>query len=73
MVTMSSEKAVRRKQDTNNGGQQAATTPHTPNSDDTPNHLVYKKVSKIIRDGFNRSIRDTVLHMQHTKLHSKFN
>lgn len=47
MVTMSSEKAVRRKQDTN-GGQQAATTPHTPNSDDTPNHLVYKKVSLVI-------------------------
>lgn len=42
MVTMSSEKAVRRKQDPN-GGQQA-TAPHTPNSDDTPNHLVYKKV-----------------------------
>lgn len=44
---MSSEKAVRRKQDTN-GGQQAATTPHTPNSDDTPNHLVYKKVSLVM-------------------------
>lgn len=44
---MSSEKAVRRKQDTN-GGQQAATTPHTPNSDDTPNHLVYKKVNLVM-------------------------
>ncbi|XP_046669777.1 regulator of G-protein signaling 7 isoform X1 [Homalodisca vitripennis] len=46
MVTMSSEKAVRRKQDTN-GGQQT-TAPHTPNSDDTPNHLVYKKMEQIV-------------------------
>lgn len=61
MVTMSSEKAVRRKQDTN-GGQQAATTPHTPNSDDTPNHLVYKKVSLVIWDGFNRNLRDRKIH-----------
>lgn len=47
MVTMSSEKAVRRKQDTSSGCQQAA-TPHTPNSDDTPNHLVYKKMEQIV-------------------------
>ncbi|XP_054271547.1 regulator of G-protein signaling 7 isoform X2 [Macrosteles quadrilineatus] len=46
MVTMSSEKAVRRKQEPN-GGQQVAQV-HTPNSDDTPNHLVYKKMEGIV-------------------------
>uniref|UniRef100_A0A1B6DTC2 Regulator of G-protein signaling 7 n=2 Tax=Clastoptera arizonana TaxID=38151 RepID=A0A1B6DTC2_9HEMI len=47
MVTMSSDKAVRRKQDTNNDGQQTNTA-HSPNSDDTPNHLVYKKMEQIV-------------------------
>lgn len=56
MVTMSSDKAAaRRKQDSssNNGGhnitqQQQQNQPHTPNSDDTPNHLVYKKMEHIV-------------------------
>lgn len=45
MVTMSSDKsAARRKADTNNGGGQVA-GPATTTAEDTPNHLVYKKVS----------------------------
>ncbi|XP_075227494.1 regulator of G-protein signaling 7 isoform X2 [Lycorma delicatula] len=47
MVTMSSEKAARRKQETNNGSH-SQPQPHTPNSEDTPNHLVYKKMEQIV-------------------------
>ncbi|XP_049783624.1 regulator of G-protein signaling 7 isoform X2 [Schistocerca cancellata] len=47
MVTMSSDKSVvRRKADSNNGAQAAGPVPG--GTEDTPNHLVYKKMEQIV-------------------------
>ncbi|XP_066999200.1 regulator of G-protein signaling 7 [Anabrus simplex] len=49
MVTMSSDKsAARRKADSNNGSQAGGSAGQVSNNEDTPNHLVYKKMEQII-------------------------